>query len=114
MANLLVPDLVDQQTSYKFTQANLELAKQDYEGIERSLMVARYFTKQDYQRAYNAYRQAQIQVQAARSRLSAFGAASGSSGRYTLTAPISGVISNRTLSLVKMFNLQINYLPLIS
>lgn len=96
LANLLVPDLVDQQANLQIAQTNLELAKQDYER-ERSLWSQGISAKQDYQRAYNAYRQAQIQVQAARSRLSAFGAASGSSGRYTLTAPISGVISNKDI-----------------
>ena len=53
--------------------------------------------KQDYQRAYNTYQQAQIQVQATKARLSAFGASSGSNGRYVLTAPISGVISKKDL-----------------
>lgn len=96
LANLLVPDLVDQQANLQIAQTNLDLAKQDYER-ERSLWSQGISAKQDYQRAYNAYRQAQIQVQAARSRLSAFGAASGSSGRYTLTAPISGVISNKDI-----------------
>ena len=96
LANLLVPDLVDQQANLQIAQTNLDLAQQDYER-ERSLWSQGISAKQDYQRAYNAYRQAQIQVQAARSRLSAFGAASGSSGRYTLTAPISGVISNKDI-----------------
>ena len=96
LANLLVPDLVDQQANLQIAQTNLELAKQDYDR-ERSLWSQGISAKQDYQRAYNAYRQAQIQVQAARSRLSAFGAGSGSSGRYTLTAPINGVISNKDI-----------------
>ena len=96
LANLLVPDLVDQQANLQIAQTNLELATQDYDR-ERSLWSQGISAKQDYQRAYNAYRQAQIQVQAARSRLSAFGAGSGSSGRYTLTAPINGVISNKDI-----------------
>lgn len=53
--------------------------------------------KQDYQRAYNSYKRAQIQVQAAQSRLSAFGAVNASNGRYILKAPISGVISKKDL-----------------
>ncbi|RLZ10185.1 efflux RND transporter periplasmic adaptor subunit [Acinetobacter sp. 2JN-4] len=96
LANLLVPDLVDQQANLQIAQTNLDLAKQDYER-ERSLWSQGISAKQEYQRAYNAYRQAQIQVQAARSRLTAFGAASGSNGRYRLTAPISGVISNKDI-----------------
>lgn len=96
LANLLVPDLVDQQANLQIAQTNLDLAKQDYDR-ERNLWSQGISAKQDYQRAYNAYRQAQIQVQAARSRLSAFGAGSSSNGGYTLTAPISGVISNKDI-----------------
>ena len=96
LANLLVPDLVDQQANLQIAQTNLDLAKQDYER-ERSLWSQGISAQHDSQRAYNAYRQAQIQVQAARSRLTAFGAGSNSSGRYTLTAPINGVISNKDI-----------------
>ncbi|MFM6958217.1 MAG: efflux RND transporter periplasmic adaptor subunit [Acinetobacter sp.] len=96
LANLLVPDLVDQQANLQIAQTNLDLAKQDYER-EHRLWSQGISAKQDYQRAYNTYRQAQIQVQAVRSRLTAFGASSSSNGRYTLTAPISGVISNKDI-----------------
>ncbi|MBE2172193.1 efflux RND transporter periplasmic adaptor subunit [Acinetobacter oleivorans] len=96
LASLLVPDLVDQQANLQIAQSNLDLARQDYER-ERSLWSQGISAKQDYQRAYNAYQQAQIQVKAARSRLSAFGAGSGSGGRYTLTAPIAGMVSNKDI-----------------
>ena len=96
LATLLVPDLVDQQANLQIVQTNLELARQDYER-ERQLWSQGISAKQDYQRAYNAYRQAQIQLQATKSRLSAFGAASSSNGRYVLKAPISGVISKKDL-----------------
>lgn len=96
LATLLVPDLVDQQANLHIVQTNLQLARQDYER-ERQLWSQGISAKQDYQRAYNAYKQAQIQLQAAKSRLSAFGAASSSNGRYVLTAPISGVISKKDL-----------------
>ena len=96
LATLMVPDLVDQQTNLQIVQANLELARQDYER-ERQLWSQGISAKQDYQRAYNTYKQAQIQVQASKSRLSAFGAAVGSNGRYVLTAPISGIISKKDL-----------------
>ena len=96
LATLLVPDLVDQQSNLQIAQSNLQLAKQDYER-EHQLWSQGISAKQDYQRAYNAYQQAQIQVQATKSRLSAFGASSGSNGRYVLTAPISGVISKKDL-----------------
>ena len=96
LATLVVPDLVDQQANLQVAQTSLELARQDYER-ERQLWSQGISAKQDYQRAYNAYKQAQIQLQATKSRLSAFGAVSGSNGRYVLTAPISGVISKKDL-----------------
>lgn len=96
LATLLVPDLVDQQSNLQIAQSNLQLAKQDYER-ERQLWSQGISAKQDYQRAYNAYQQAQIQVQASKARLSAFGASSVSNGRYVLTAPIAGVISKKDL-----------------
>lgn len=96
LATLLVPDLVDQQANLQMQNANLELARQDYER-ERQLWSQGISAKQDYQRAYNAYKQAQIQVQASKTRLSALGAGSGSNGRFVLTAPISGIISKKDL-----------------
>lgn len=96
LATLLVPDLVDQQSGLQIAQSALSLAKQDYER-EKSLWSQGISAKQDYQRAYNAYQQAQIQVQAARSRLSAFGVSTGSNGRYVLKAPISGVVSQKDI-----------------
>ncbi|WP_180076695.1 MULTISPECIES: efflux RND transporter periplasmic adaptor subunit, partial [Gammaproteobacteria] len=98
LATLLVPDLVDQQANLKIEQTNLELAKQDFER-ERQLWSQGISAKQDYQRAYNSYKRAQIQVQSAQSRLSAFGAVNTSNGRYILKAPISGVISKKDLVL---------------
>jgi len=87
---------VDQQASLQVEQANLELARQDYER-EKKLWSEGISAKQDYQRAYNAYQQAQIQVKATRSRLSAFGAQLNSQGRYVLKAPIAGMISQKDL-----------------
>lgn len=96
LAALLVPDLVDQQANLKIEQSNLELAKQDVDR-EQQLWSQGISAKQDYQRAYHSYKRAQIQVQAAQSRLSAFGAMNASNGRYILKAPISGVISKKDL-----------------
>lgn len=98
LACLLVPDLVDQQASLQVEQANLELARQDYER-EKKLWSEGISAKQDYQRAYNAYQQAQIQVRATRARIAALGAQTTSQGRYVLTAPIAGVISQKDLVL---------------
>lgn len=96
LATLVVPDLVDQQANLQIAQTAMELAQQDFER-ERQLWSQGISAKQDYQRAYNAYKQAQIQVQATKSRLSALGASSGSKGRYVLTAPIAGIISKKDL-----------------
>lgn len=98
LARLLVPDLVDQQASLQVEQANLELARQDYER-EKKLWSEGISAKQDYQRAYNAYQQAQIQVRAMRARIAALGAQTTSQGGYVLTAPIAGVISQKDLVL---------------
>ena len=94
LATLWVPDLVDQQSNLQIAQSNLALARQDYER-ERQLWSQGISAKQDYQRAYTAYQQAQIQIQASKARLAAFGASPSSNGRYVLKAPISGVISKK-------------------
>lgn len=96
LATLFVPDLVDQQANLSMAQEALTLAQQDYQR-EKQLWEQGVSARQDYQKAYNAYRQAQIQVQAANSRLSALGATRSSKGRYVLTAPLSGVISNKDI-----------------
>lgn len=96
LATLLVPELVDLQAQLQIDRTNLQLAQEDF-AREKDLWSQGISAKQDYQRASNAYRQAQIQVQASRARLSAFGASSGSNGRYVLTASIAGVISEKDL-----------------
>ena len=68
LATLFVPDLVDQQANLSMAQEALTLAQQDYQR-EKQLWEQGVSARQDYQKAYNAYRQAQIQVQAANSRL---------------------------------------------
>lgn len=98
LARLLVPDLVDQQASLQVEQSNLELARQDYER-EKKLWNEGISAKQDYQRAYNAYQQAQILVRATRARIAALGAQTTSQGGYVLTAPIAGIISQKDLVL---------------
>ncbi|KAA8735253.1 efflux RND transporter periplasmic adaptor subunit [Acinetobacter qingfengensis] len=96
LATLFIPDLVDQQANLSIAQENLTLAQQDYQR-EKQLFDQGISARQDYQRTYNAYRQAQIQVQTAKSRLNALGASNGSNGRYTLIAPLSGVISRKDI-----------------
>ena len=96
LATLFIPDLVDQQANLSIAQEALTLASQDYQR-EKQLFNQGISARQDYQRAYNAYRQAEIQVQAARSRLSALGATQGSQGRYVIKAPLSGVVTQKDI-----------------
>lgn len=96
LATVFIPELVDQQANLSIAQEALNLAQQDYQR-EKQLFDQGVSARQDYQKAYNAYRQAQIQVQAARSRLSALGASTGSQGRYTLKAPLNGVVSQKDI-----------------
>lgn len=96
LATLFVPELIDQQANLSLAREALNLAAQDYQR-EKQLMNQGVSAHQDYQRAYNAYRQAQIQVQAATQRLSAYGASAGSQGRYAVRAPLSGTISSKDI-----------------
>lgn len=96
LAVLSVPELIDQQANLRMVEANLDLSRQDYQR-EQKLWSQGISAKQDFQRAENTYRQAQISVQSAQSRLQALGANSGQNGRFIIRAPISGVISQKDI-----------------
>ena len=96
LAVLIVPELIDQQATLRMAQANLDLARQDYQR-EQQLWSQGISAKQDYQRAENAYRQAQITVQSSQARLNALGASGNNNGRFLIKAPISGVISKKDI-----------------
>ena len=64
LASLLVPDLVDQQASLQVEQANLELARQDYER-EKKLWSEGISAKQDYLNAQYDYLKHVLQLKAA-------------------------------------------------
>ncbi|RLL49924.1 efflux RND transporter periplasmic adaptor subunit [Acinetobacter cumulans] len=96
LAVLSVPELIDQQANLRMAEANLDLARQDYQR-EQKLWSQGISAKQDFQRAENAYRQAQISVQSTQSRLQALGANSGQNGRFIIRAPIAGVISQKDI-----------------
>ena len=96
LAVLTVPELIDQQSNLQMAQANLDLARQDYQR-EQTLWSQGISAKQDYQRAENVYRQAQISVQSAYARLKAFGADGNQNGTFLIKAPISGVISQKDI-----------------
>ena len=96
LAVLTVPELIDQQANLRMAQANLDLARKDYQR-EQQLWSQGVSAKQDYQRAENAYRQAQITVQSSQARLNALGASGNNNGRFLIKAPISGVISKKDI-----------------
>ncbi|WP_180011202.1 MULTISPECIES: efflux RND transporter periplasmic adaptor subunit [unclassified Acinetobacter] len=96
LAVLSVPELIDQQANLRMAEANLDLARQEYQR-EQKLWSQGISAKQDFQRAENAYRQAQISVQSTQSRLQALGANSGQNGRFIIRAPIAGVISQKDI-----------------
>lgn len=96
LARLLVPELIDLQTNLKTLQAQLQLAKSTYTQ-ERQLWQQGISAKQDYLQAQNSYTQANIAVQAAQSRLRAYGASASTQGRFILKAPLTGVISSKDL-----------------
>ena len=96
LAVLIVPELIDQQATLRMAQANLDLARQDYQR-EQQLWSQGISAKQDYQRAESAYRQAQITVQSSQARLNALGASGNNNGRFLIRAPISGVISQKDI-----------------
>lgn len=95
LAVLSVPELIDQQANLQMARSTLELARQEYQR-EQQLWSQGISPKQDLQRAENAYRQAQISIQATQSRLKALGA-SGNQGQFMIKAPISGVISQKDI-----------------
>ena len=96
LAVLILPELIDQQANLRMAQANLDLARKDYQR-EQQLWSQGVSAKQDYQRAENAYRQAQITVQSSQARLNALGASGTNNGRFLIKAPISGVISKKDI-----------------
>ena len=96
LAVLILPELIDQQANLRMAQANLDLASKDYQR-EQQLWSQGISAKQDYQRAENAYRQAQITVQSSQARLNALGASGNNNGRFLIKAPISGVISKKDI-----------------
>ena len=96
LAVLTVPELIDQQENLKMAEANLSLTRQEYQR-EQQLWSQGISAKQDYLRAENAYKQAQISVQSAKARLNALGASGNHNGRFIIRAPISGAISQKDI-----------------
>ena len=96
LASLMVPELVDLQSNLSILQAQLALAQQTYQR-EKQLWQQGISAKEDYLQAENALQQARITVDAAQSRLQAYGAARQSRGRFVVKSPMAGVISAKDL-----------------
>lgn len=96
LASLLVPELVDLQANIQLMQSRLALAKSNYQR-EKTLWQQGISAKQDYLLAENSYQQASIELNAANTRINAYGAARDGVGRFTLKAPIAGVINRKDI-----------------
>ena len=104
-----MPELIDQQGKSAYVE-QINVALGIWIWIDQRARMARLpspartatlvtgvSAKQDYQRAENAYRQAQITVQSSQARLNALGASGNNNGRFLIKAPISGVISQKDI-----------------
>lgn len=96
LAQIVSPELVEQQSNLRLAETNLQQKQQEYRQ-EKDIWQEGATAKRDYQRAEHAYQQAQIAVKEAKARILALGAKLDSNGRYTITAPLSGVISRKDI-----------------
>lgn len=96
LATIYAPDLIEQQANLDIAVQNLALAKQDYLR-EKTLFDQGISAKQDYLRAQNAFRRAEIEVQALQSKFKALGLRAHAQGRYAIASPIGGVVSKKDL-----------------
>jgi cobalt-zinc-cadmium efflux system membrane fusion protein len=98
LAVIASADLAELRSTALAADKRLALARVTYER-EKKLWEDRISAQQDYLQAEQAYREAQIEAQSARSKLTALGAepASGAVNRYTLRAPFNGVVVEKHL-----------------
>ncbi|MBF7687217.1 efflux RND transporter periplasmic adaptor subunit [Acinetobacter rathckeae] len=96
LATIYAPELIEQQANLDIAVQNLALAKQDYLR-EKTLFDQGISARQDYLRANNAFKRAEIEVQALQSKFKALGLRAHAQGRYAITSPIEGVVSKKDL-----------------
>lgn len=96
LAVIYAPDLVEQQANLDIATQNLQLAQQDYMR-EKTLFDQGVSAQQDYLRAQNTFKRAQIEVQALRSKFNALGLRVHAQGRYAIQSPIDGVVAKKDL-----------------
>ena len=99
LAIISSPELADLRSAANAAQVRLGLAKTIYER-EKKLWQDRISAQQDYQQAEQALREAELTVQAARSKLAALevGAAGGALNRYELRAPFDAVVVEKHIT----------------
>ena len=99
LAVIASPDLAEMRSTALAADKRLGLARTTYER-EKKLWEDRISAQQDYLQAEQAYREAQIEAQSARSKLTALGAEinAGAVNRYVLRSPFNGVVVEKHLS----------------
>jgi len=98
LAVIASADLAELRSTALAADKRLGLARVTYER-EKKLWEDRISAQQDYLQAEQAYREAQIEAQSAKSKLTALGAepATGAVNRYILRAPFNGVVVEKHL-----------------
>jgi cobalt-zinc-cadmium efflux system membrane fusion protein len=99
LAVISSPELADMRSAALAAQKRLGLAKLTYER-ERKLWQDKISAEQDYLQAQQAYREAEITVQTANSKLTALGAgiAGEALNRYVLRAPFDSVVLEKHIT----------------
>lgn len=99
LAVISSPELADMRSAALAAQKRLVLAKLTYER-EKKLWEDKISAAQDYLQAQQAYREAEITVQTANSKLTALGAgtAGGPLNRYVLRAPFDSVVLEKHIT----------------
>ncbi|WP_027866260.1 efflux RND transporter periplasmic adaptor subunit [Massilia alkalitolerans] len=99
LAVIASAELADLRSAALSAGKRLELARITHER-ERKLWEQKISAEQDYLQAQQAYREAQIESQAARAKLTALGAdvSAGSVNRFVLRAPFTGVVVEKHLA----------------
>lgn len=99
LAVIASAELADLRSAALAAGKRLELARITYER-EKKLWEQKVSAEQDYLQAQQAYREAEIESQAARSKLTALGAdvSAGAVNRFVLRAPFTGVVVEKHLA----------------
>ena len=99
LAVIASAELADLRSAALAAGKRLELARITYER-EKKLWEQKVSAEQDYLQAQQAYREAEIESHAARSKLTALGAdvSAGAVNRFVLRAPFTGVVVEKHLA----------------